>query len=209
MARYRDSVCKLCRREGIKLYLKGSRCFSEKCGVDRRNYPPGQHGPTPRRGRQQEYGRQLREKQKAKRYYGVMEKQFRRYYDGASRKEGVTGENLLRALECRLDNLVYRFGFAPSRPAARQMVVHGHVTVNGSRVKIPSYQVTPGDGVQVHESSRELAVIHESLGASSSKAIPWLSVDKAALRGELMELPAREDIPVPVEEQLIIELYSR
>ena len=209
MARYSGPVCKLCRREGTKLFLKGERCYSDKCSVDRRNYPPGQHGASVRI-KLLAYGKQLREKQKAKRTYGVLERQFRRYYHHAAAHPGVTGENLLQAIEARLDNIVFRLGFAPSRPAARQLVRHRHIEVNGTRVNIPSYQVKPGDKVSVRKESREMETIHESMRRlGKAREMAWLSLDKATLTGEMLEMPSREDIQIPLEEQLIVELYSK
>ncbi len=209
MARYRDANCKLCRREGMKLFLKGSRCYSEKCAFERRAFAPGQHGHMMRR-RVSEYGLQLREKQKVRRIYGVLEKQFRNYFGEAARRKGVTGANLLQLLETRLDNVVYRLGFAPSRKAARQLVGHRHFSVNDKTVDIPSYQVRPNDIIQVREKSRQMDVIHMALkDADRSADLPWLRLNKAALNGELVELPKREDIPINVTEQLIVELYSK
>lgn len=209
MARYRDANCKLCRREGMKLFLKGSRCYSEKCAFERRSFAPGQHGHVMRR-RSSEYGLQLREKQKVRRIYGILEKQFRNYFGEAARRKGVTGENLLQLLETRLDNVVYRLGFAPSRKSARQLVRHRHFTVNSKIVDIPSYQLRPNDVIQVCEKSRKLDIIHMALkDADRSADLPWLRLNKAALNGELVELPKREDIPVNVTEQLIVELYSK
>ncbi|MFH2056808.1 MAG: 30S ribosomal protein S4 [bacterium] len=209
MARYRDANCKLCRREGVKLFLKGSRCYSEKCAFERRAFAPGQHGHVMRR-RTSEYGLQLREKQKARRIYGILEKQFRNYFGEAARRKGVTGENLLQLLETRLDNVVYRLGFAPSRKAARQLVRHRHFSVNDRVVDIPAFQLQPNDVIQVREKSRKLDVIHMALKeADRSADLPWLRLNKAALNGELVELPKREDIPVNVSEQLIVELYSK
>lgn len=209
MARYRDANCKLCRREGVKLFLKGSRCFSEKCAFERRAYAPGQHGHS-RRRKVSEYGVQLREKQKVRRTYGILEKQFRNYFTEAARQKGVTGENLLVLLETRLDNIVYRLGFAPSRKSARQLVRHRHFTVNGKVVDIPSYHLQPTDLVQVREKSRKLDVIHLALkDADRSADLSWLRLNKAALEGELLEYPKRVDIPVNVSEQLIVELYSK
>jgi len=209
MARYKDSVCKLCRREGVKLFLKGERCYSEKCSLERRNFPPGQHGQGMQR-KMQEYGKQLREKQKARRTYGVLEKQFRRYYHIAASTPGVTGENLLQLLESRLDNIVYRLGFAPSRPGARQLVRHRHIEVNGRVVDIPSYRVKPGDMIAVRERSKEMPLIHESLRrVGRAREMAWLSVDKAKLSGQMLEQPSREDIQIPLEERLIVELYSK
>lgn len=209
MARHTGSVCKLCRREGTKLFLKGERCLSEKCALDRRNFPPGQHGQG-RQSKMQEYGRQLREKQKARRTYGVLERQFRRYYDSASRMPGVTGENILKLLESRLDNIVYRLGFAASRSAARQLVRHRHIEVNGRTVNIPSYIVKLGDVVAVREGSRDLEMIHESLRhLGRTREMTWLDLDKSQLSGKMIAEPSREDIQIPLEEHLIVELYSK
>ncbi|HHY41633.1 MAG TPA: 30S ribosomal protein S4 [Thermoanaerobacterales bacterium] len=208
MARYTGPVCRLCRREGIKLYLKGDRCYSSKCAIDRRGYAPGQHGHM--RRKPTEYGLQLREKQKAKRIYGVLERQFRNYYEKAVRQKGVTGENLLRLLECRLDNVIYRMGFAASRPQARQIVRYGHVEVNGKRVTIPSYQVKEKDVVAIREKSRSLGMFKEIAEQGASKVVPeWLSVNFETLTGEVNYLPKREDIDVPIQEHLIVELYSK
>jgi len=208
MARYTGPVCRLCRREGVKLYLKGDRCYSSKCAIERRGYPPGQHGQM--RRKITEYGMQLREKQKARRIYGVMERQFRNYYEEAVRQKGVTGENLLRLLERRLDNVVYRMGFAESRPQARQIVRYGHVEVNGKRVTIPSYLVKEKDVVAIRENSRSLGMFKEIAEAGESKVVPgWLSVNFETLTGQVNYLPKREDIDVPIQEQLIIELYSK
>ncbi len=209
MARYKDANCKLCRREGQKLFLKGSRCYSDKCALDRRPYAPGQHGQNMRR-KISEYGLQLREKQKVRRIYGILEKQFRNYFKKAERARGITGENLLAMLECRLDNVVYRLGFAPSRKSARQLVLHRHFSVNGGTVNIPSYGLKPKDIVKVRERSSNLDIIHEALKSSGRGTdINWLRLDKAKLEGELLEIPHREDIPVDVQEQLIVELYSK
>jgi small subunit ribosomal protein S4 len=208
MARYTDANCKLCRREGEKLFLKGSRCLSEKCAIDRRAYAPGQHGQNIRR-KVSEYGLQLREKQKVRRVYGILERQFRNYFEKAERKKGVTGETLLQLLECRLDNIVYRLGFAPSRKSARQLVRHRHLTVNGSIVDIPSYNVRVGDIVRVKDKSKSLDIVHMALKESRGEDIPWLRLNKAGLEGELLELPKREEIPTPAQEQLIVELYSK
>lgn len=209
MARYRDANCKLCRREGVKLFLKGPRCFSEKCAFERRSYAPGQHGHTMRR-KVSEYGLQLREKQKVRRTYGVLERQFRNYFQEAASQKGVTGENLLVLLETRLDNIVYRLGFAPSRKSARQLVRHRHFTVNNKIVDVPSYHMKPADVVQVREKSRQLDIIHMALKESDRSAdLSWLRLNKAALQGELLEYPKRTDIPVNVSEQLIVELYSK
>ena len=206
MARSTDAKCKKCRREGMKLFLTGERCLTEKCGVERRAYPPGQHG----RGRikQSEYLLQLREKQKAKRYYGVLEKQFANYYDKASRKQGITGENLLGMLETRLDNVVYRLGFAASRAQARQLVRHGHFHVNGRRVNIPSFHVRPNDLVNIRPNSSAEAVIRDATDLTSSVA-SWLLADHDNLTGKVLRLPERVEIDTPVQEQLIVELYSK
>jgi small subunit ribosomal protein S4 len=206
MARSIDPKCKKCRREGMKLFLKGERCLTEKCAIERRAYPPGQHG----RGRikQSEYLTQLREKQKAKRYYGVLERQFRNYYEKASRKSGVTGENLLRQLECRLDNIVYRLGFAASRAQARQLVRHGHFHVNGRRVNIPSFQVRPDDVLSVTTGTAAEATIRDATDLTASVA-NWLQADHDNLTGKVLRYPDREEIDTPVQEQLIVELYSK
>ena len=206
MARDTGAQCKQCRREGQKLFLKGERCLTDKCGVERRAYPPGDHG----RGRQKqsEYRVQLREKQKAKRYYGVLEKQFANYYDKASRKSGITGENLLGMLETRLDNVVYRLGFAASRAQARQLVRHGHFHVNGRRVNIPSFHVRPNDLVNIRPNSSAEAVIRDATDLTSSVA-SWLLADHDNLTGKVLRLPERVEIDTPVQEQLIVELYSK
>jgi len=209
MARYTNAVCKLCRREGEKLFLKGSRCTTDKCSYERRGYPPGQHGQNMRR-KVSGYGIQLREKQKVRRIYGILEKQFHNYYVKAARAKGITGENLLSFLERRLDNFVYRLGFAPSRNSARQLVSHRHFTVNDRIVDIPSFTLRPGDIVKVREKSKNLDLIHSALKDSDrSVDIPWLRLNKAALEGELLEVPKRAEIPVVVSEQLIVELYSK
>ncbi|NLM61438.1 MAG: 30S ribosomal protein S4 [Clostridiales bacterium] len=208
MARYTDAVCRLCRREGQKLFLKGDKCYSDKCPVDRRHYPPGQHGQG--RKKLSEYGLQSREKQKTRRYYGVLESQFRKYFEMAERKPGVTGTNLLQILESRLDNVVYRLGMAMSRPEARQLVRHGHFTVNGRKVNIPSYLVKPGDVIALKESSRKLEKFKAVLEANASRVPPrWLDFDRDAVQGTVTALPEREDIDFPVEEHLIVELYSK
>jgi len=208
MARYTGADCRLCRREGIKLFLKGDRCYSDKCGVERRPYPPGQAGK--KRPRDSEYRVQLREKQRAKRMYGLLEKQFRLYYEEANRQQGITGENLLRLLESRLDNVVYRLGFAKSRDEARQIVRHRHITVNGRRVDIPSMRVRTGDVVAVADKAKNLLVIKTSLIASEKIEVPgWLEVDLDKLSGKVLSLPTREMIDAPVREQLIVELYSK
>ena len=211
MSRYTDSVCKLCRREGTKLFLKGARCLTEKCAVEKRAYAPGQHGQAMgRRRKASQYSRQLREKQKVKRLYGLTERQFRNTFERINSETGRTGENLLIALELRLDNVVYRMGFAPSRKAARQLVVHGHVQVNGRRVDVPSYRLHPGDEVQMGPTSRDLDVVAASLEmASKGQPVSWLAVDRDARTGRITERPARSTIPVAAEEQLIVELYSK
>jgi len=206
MARYTGPVCKQCRREGQKLFLKGSRCFTDKCGVERRSYPPGEHGRG--RMRQSEYRAQLREKQKAKRYYQVLEKQFAGYYGKASRQQGVTGENLLRLLECRLDNVLVRLGFAASRRQARQLIRHGHWTVNGRRVDIPSYQLRPDDVITLKGGSGAEPTIRDATELTS--AVPaWLQADHDGLTAKVLRLPERPEIATPVQEQLIVELYSK
>jgi small subunit ribosomal protein S4 len=208
MARYTDAVCRQCRREGLKLYLKGSRCYTKKCAFERRPTPPGQHGV--RRRKVGDYGLQLREKQKVRRVYGVLEKQFRNYYLEASRQSGVTGEYLLRTLELRLDNVVFRLGLAPSRAAARQIVAHGHLAVNGVPTNIPSYRLKIGDRVEVREShrSRELfKTVRDSL--SSHQAPDWLSLDAANLAGSVIAFPRRDQMPLDFNEQLVVEYYSR
>lgn len=208
MARYTGPVCRLCRREGLKLYLKGERCLTEKCSVDKRPYAPGQHGQG--RKRASEYGQQLREKQKARRYYGVLENQFGRYYEEAARRRGVTGENLLELLESRLDNVVFRLGLAGSRAEARQLIRHGHFNVNGGRVNIPSYLVSEGDVVAVREKSREIARLKELVEALTGRTVPaWLQLDVEALNGKVLRKPTREEIDTPIAEQMIIEHYSR
>jgi small subunit ribosomal protein S4 len=208
LARYRGSVCRLCRRETQKLYLKGDRCYSDKCAVERRTYPPGQHGQA--RGKLSDYGLQLREKQKVKRMFGLAEKQFKLTYVRAARMRGVTGHNLLMLLETRLDNIVYRLGFANSRTQARHWVRHGHFLVNGKKVDIPSLRLKAGDSVSVREKSREVAEMKSAMEAVARRQIPaWLEVDPAAFQGALKALPAREDLTMPMQEQLIVELYSR
>lgn len=209
MARLSGPVCRLCRRESMKLFLKGERCFSEKCAVDRRNYAPGQHGR--RRGRKVlAYGLQLREKQKAKRIYGVLERQFRRLFRGAERQRGITGETLLLSLERRLDNIVHRAGFAPSRPAARQLVSHGHVLVNGRKIDIPSYQVVGGQEITLKESSKKNDFVVASLESAKSRGIPrWIELDAEQLKAKVVSLPGREDVALPIQEKMIVELYSK
>lgn len=206
MARDTGSQCKLCRREGEKLYLKGARCYTDKCALERRGYPPGQHGLT--RQRQSEYRLQLREKQKARRFYQVLEKQFRSYYDVASRQQGVTGENLLRLLECRLDNVLVRLGFAASRRQSRQLINHGHWQINGRRVDIPSYQLRAGDEISLSSKSSAKDVITEAT-AMTATVPAWLQADHDALTAQILRLPERGDITTPVQEQLIVELYSK
>ena len=208
MARYRGSVCRLCRREGTKLFLKGSRCLTEKCAIDRREYPPGQHGQG--RPRTSEYSIQLREKQKLKRIFGLQEAQFRCAFHKAERGHGVTGEMLLQLLERRLDNVVYRLGMAASRNEARQLVAHGHITVNGRKTDIPSYLTKIGDVVAVKEQSRSITPFERAVAMLDSRTIPqWLEIDKKQLRGEIKALPTPEDIALPVNAQLVVELYSR
>jgi small subunit ribosomal protein S4 len=211
MARYTEAVCKLCRREGEKLYLKGEKCYTDKCPVSRRPYAPGLHGKKGQfRRKVSDYGLQLREKQKARRIYGVLEAQFRRYFEEAERQSGVTGTNLLRMLEQRLDNVVYRLGFAASRNQARQQVLHGHIEVNGRKVNIPSYQVQPGDVIAVRERSRRLAEFRDLPQILEQRGVPeWLSLDPARLTGRVLSLPPREAIDIPLREELIVEFYSR
>ncbi|HBR02650.1 MAG TPA: 30S ribosomal protein S4 [Ruminiclostridium sp.] len=208
MARYTDASCKLCRREGQKLFLKGERCYTNKCAVGRRPYAPGQHGAQ--RKKMSEYGLQLREKQKAKRFYGILESQFRKYFDMANRKKGVTGDNLLQILESRLDNVVYRLGFGTTRAEARQLVTHGHFEVNGKKLNIPSYLVKVGDTIDVAEKGRKSNRFKEILDVTGSKVVPqWLEVDQENLKGKVVALPSREDIDLNVQEHLIVELYSK
>ena len=208
MARYRGSACRLCRRETQKLYLKGDRCFSDKCAVERRNYAPGQHGQS--RGKLSDYGLQLREKQKVRRMYGLAEKQFHLTYLNANRMRGVAGHNLLMLLELRLDNVIYRLGFAASRSQARHWVRHGHVLVNGRRVNIPSFRVKVNDVITLKDKSKEVPQIKEALQNLGRKQIPaWLEVDASQASGTVKALPAREELTIPMQEQLIIELYSR
>ena len=209
MARYAGPVCRLCRREAMKLFLKGERCYGEKCAIERRNVPPGQHGKG-RRQRLMGYGLQLREKQKVKRMYGVLERQFRRYFEEADRQKGVTGETLLQLLERRLDNVVYRLGFAASRPQARQLVRHGHFTVNGRRADVPSFSVRAGDVVAVRASSAKNPAILYAMEEVKGRGIPeWLVLDGQALSGRLTAAPTRDQLNLPVQEQLIVELYSK
>ena len=209
MARYTGSVCRLCRRERMKLFLKGDRCFKEKCAIERRAYPPGQHGQ--RRGRRTlGYGLQLREKQKVKRIYGIQERQFRTYFEKSDRQKGITGENLLIALERRLDNIVYSLGFGASRAQARQLVRHGHIRVDGKKINIPSYQVKVDQVISVKEASRKNEFIRSSVETARGRGVPeWLELDPENFSGKVRSLPDREQIKIPIQEQLIVELYSR
>jgi small subunit ribosomal protein S4 len=209
LARYKDAVCRLCRREGIKLFLKGTKCFSDKCPIEKRNFAPGQHGKD-RKAKIVGYGLQLREKQKAKRIYFTQEGQFRNYFEKAARTKGVTGEALLQQLERRLDNVVYRLGFALSRRQARQLVRHGHIAVNGKKVNIPSYEVSAGQEVSVRENSRKLVLLEHAKEFTSHQPAPtWLEVDREGLKGRVTAIPKRDAMNVPVNEQLIVELYSK
>ncbi len=209
MARYRDSVCKLCRTEGEKLFLKGNRCLSTKCSFDRKSYVPGQHGQT-RRRRPSNYGIQLREKQKIKRMYGILEKQFRTYFKKADKMTGETGTNLMQLLERRLDHVVYRLGFASSPAAARQLVTHRHFTVNGRTVNIPSYLVNPGDEIQVRERSKKMDIILDSFRRIKGDLdLPWLEIDKAKMKGTFIAIPERDQMNIEVNERLVVELYSK
>ena len=208
MARYTDEQCRICRRNGEKLFLKGSRCYTDKCSISRRNYAPGQHGL--KRAKLSEYGTQLREKQKTKSFYGVGERQFRKYFEMASSKKGITGENLLQILESRLDNVVYRLGYGSSRAQARQLVNHGIFEVNGKRVDIPSYLVKAGDVVAVRESKKETGAVKVNVEENAARPVPeWLEKNSETLSGKVIRLAAREDIDIPVEEHLIVELYSK
>ncbi|MGQ9508590.1 MAG: 30S ribosomal protein S4 [Thermodesulfobacteriota bacterium] len=208
MARYRESACRLCRRENLKLFLKGERCYTEKCAFERRNYAPGQHGQD--RKKASDYGLRLREKQKVKRIYGLLERQFHNTFEEADRRKGITGENLLVLLERRLDNTVYRLGFANSRNEARQLVRHNHFLVNQSKVNIPSYLVKPGDVIELREKSKKIVRILEAMEGVARRGVPsWLELDKDQMRGTVKSLPTREDIGFPVEEKLIVELYSK
>ena len=209
MARYRGAVCRLCRREGEKLFLKGERCHTDKCAVERRAYAPGEHGRD-RRLKVTNYGLQLRQKQKARRIYGIMERQFRNYFHEAARLPGVTGENLLQLLETRLDNLVYRLNFAASRPAARQLVLHGHFLVNGRKVNVPSFRVRPGDVIAVKEASQSLKAVQDTVESRGGRDMPdWLESNPKTLKGRLLRVPSREAIPTTIQENLIVELYSK
>src|SRR5499427_6845584 len=209
MAVYHDARCRLCRREGMKLFLKGARCLTDKCAIERRGYAPGEHGKS-RRAKETNYGLQLREKQKARRIYGMLERQFRHFFTKASETRGVTGEVLLQMLERRLDNVVFRLGLAPSHSAARQLVRHGHLQVNGRKVSIPSFQVKAGDEVKVRDKSKKLAVVLTTLEPRKGQDLPeWLSLDAAALAGRVLSIPTRGSITVPINEQLIVEFYSK
>lgn len=209
MARYKESVCRLCRREGLKLFLKGDRCYGEKCAFERRGYAPGEHGQL-RRKQQSDYGVQLREKQKLKRMYGLLEKQFRGYFEKADRKKGITGTNLLLQLEQRLDNMVYRLGFANSRSEARQLVRHNHFLVNGHKVNIPSYLVNIGDAIEITESSKKNNKIIEAMETVARRGVPqWLELEAENFRGRVKMLPTREELTMPIQEQLVVELYSK
>ena len=209
MARYTGPVCRLCRREGTKLFLKGPKCFTDKCAIEKRNFAPGQHGKD-RKAKIVGYGLQLREKQKAKRIYFTLETQFRAYYEKASRRQGVTGELLLQQLECRLDNVAYRMGLATSRRQSRQVVRHGHVEVNGRKVNIPSFQVKVGDEIAVREGSKKLVILEVARDfASGQNSVQWLDIDRENLKAKVLALPKREDVNLPVNEQLIVELYSK
>jgi small subunit ribosomal protein S4 len=209
MARYIGPVCRLCRREDMKLFLKGDRCYTDKCGYERRAYPPGQHGQA-RRRKPSDYREQLREKQKVKRIYGIAERQFRGYYYRAVRMKGVTGEMLIQLLERRLDNVIYRLGFASDHAEARQLVRHGHFKVNGRRVNIPSYLVRANDTIDVKDKSKKVARIVDSLGAVERRGVPqWLELNKDAFQGKVRTLPARDNVTLPIREQLIVELYSK
>jgi small subunit ribosomal protein S4 len=209
MAVYHDARCRLCRREGSKLFLKGARCFTEKCAFERRGYAPGEHGKS-RRVKETNYGQQLREKQKARRIYGVLERQFRGYFAKAATAKGVTGEALLQMLERRLDNIVFRLSFAPSRHAARQLVRHGHFQVNGRLVDIPSYLVKAGDEIKVRDRSKQLSVVQNAMEARKGQGVPeWMDLNTESLSGRILNIPTRASIPVPINEQLIVELYSK
>ena len=208
MAKYSDSVCRLCRREGIKLFLKSERCYTDKCAVERRQYAPGQHGQ--RRSKQSGFGVELREKQKVKRLYGLLERQFRNYFYKADRKKGISGENLLLMLEKRFDNMVYRLGFCGSRAEARQMVLHGHFLVNDKKVNVPSYQTKPGDKITLREKSRQNVHILASMENAEKRGVPsWLQLDKNAFIGMIKTLPQREELTMPMQENLIVEFYSK
>lgn len=208
MSRYIGPVCRMCRRAGEKLYFKGDRCYTEKCAIERRKYAPGQHGQS--RGKLSDYGVQLMEKQKVRKPYGLVERQFRKYFYEAERRKGVTGEVLLQLLECRLDNVAYRMGFASNRRQARQLISHGHLLVNGKTVNIPSYIMKAQDVVEVRESSRQIQYVQESLDKIEHRGLPaWIEMDRANFRGKVLHVPSREEIQLPVKEQLIVELYSK
>jgi small subunit ribosomal protein S4 len=209
LARYRESVCRLCRREGIKLFLKGQRCLTDKCEIEKRNFAPGQHGKA-RRPKLIGYGLQLREKQKVRRLYGILENQFRNYFEKAVQTKGMTGENLLLMLERRLDNVVYRLGLATSRAAARQLVRHGHIEVSGRKVNIPSFEVVPGHEIAVREKSRNIPALQHSLDLAGGRSIPpWLELNRETLKGRIISMPKREDVNFPIQEQMVVELYSK
>jgi small subunit ribosomal protein S4 len=208
LARYTDAVCRLCRREGMKLFLKGQRCHTDKCAIERRNFAPGQHGKS-RRPKLVGYGLQLREKQKVRRFYRILEDQFRSYYEKAAAMKGITGETLLAILERRLDNAVYRMGLATSRAEARQLVRHGHILVSGRKVNIPSFQVAPGQEIMVRESSRKLASIQRALDLLGNRVPPWLEFNRESMTARVVSLPRREDVNFPIQEQMIVELYSK
>lgn len=209
MARYRDAVCRLCRREGLKLFLKGQRCLTDKCAIEKRNFAPGQHGKS-RRPKVVGYGLQLREKQKLRRVYGILENQFRSYFEKAAKTQGITGENLLFMLERRLDNTVYRLGLATSRAQARQLVRHSHIRVAGRTTNIPSFQVAPGQEIEVRESSKQKTVVQRALDMTGSRNLPsWLEFDREKMKGRVISLPKREDVSFPIQEQMIVELYSK
>jgi len=208
MARYIGAVCRICRREGEKLFIKGDRCYTEKCAIERRKYPPGQHGQGFKK--LSDYGVQLREKQKVRKMYGLLEKQFRRYFYDADRAKGITGEVLLQLIESRLDTIVFRMGFAPNRRRARQLIGHGHILVNGKKVNLPSYSIKQGDLVEVKETSRNMAEIADSISKSEHRGLPgWVEVDIAHFQGKVLHIPSRDEIQLPVQEQLIVELYSK
>ena len=208
MARYTGPSCKLCRREKQKLFLKGSKCHSEKCPIETKNYAPGQHG-LGRRTKFSEYGVQLREKQKVKRTYGLLETQFHSYFEKANKQKGITGDNLMKLLERRLDNVVYRLGFSSSRKSSRQLVLHRHILVNGNIVNIPAYILSPGDVISIKDKSKKLDTIHNSLRRTKDNVYSWIQIDKASLSGTFMQIPEREEIPITANEQLIVELYSK
>ncbi|MBI1799063.1 MAG: 30S ribosomal protein S4 [Candidatus Eisenbacteria bacterium] len=209
MAVYHDAKCRLCRREGMKLFLKATRCNTDKCAMERRGYAPGEHGKS-RRVKETNYGQQLREKQKARRIYGILERQFRGYFAKAATSKGVTGETLLQMLESRIDNVVFRLGFAPNRASARQLVRHGHVKVNGRKVDIPSYLLNVGDEIAIRDKSRQLGVVQNSLESRKGQSAPeWLELNPESVSGRVLSIPTRASIPVPVNEQLIVELYSK